>query len=115
LLDHDWPGNVRELENVVQRALAVSDGPQIAVDALLEHVGTAARARLHGAPLESMSYRDMLETARERATREYLVALMKDVSGNVTQAADRAGIERESMHRLLKKHGVRSDDFKAKG
>ena len=43
------------------------------------------------------------------------VAVMKDVSGNVTQAAERAGIERESMHRLLKKHGVRSEDFKPRG
>jgi len=57
----------------------------------------------------------MLEAARERATRDYLVAVMKDVAGNVTQAAERAGIERESMHRLLKKHGVRSDDFKPRG
>ena len=56
----------------------------------------------------------MLEAARDRATREYLIALMKNLNGNVTQAAERAGIERESMHRLLKKHGVRSEDFKAK-
>ncbi len=73
-----------------------------------------SRARSRKRP-SSSAYREMLERVRERATRDYLVALMRDVVGNVTQAADRAGIERESMHRLLKKHGVRSDDFKAKG
>jgi two-component system response regulator AtoC len=114
LLDHDWPGNVRELENVVQRALAVSDGPKIAA-AALEHLGTVSPRSSAGPKPETLTYRDMLETARERATRDYLVALMKDVSGNVTQAAERAGVERESMHRLLKKHGVRSEDFKPKG
>lgn len=69
---------------------------------------------IEAAVLETLTYRDMLETARERATRDYLVAIMKDVGGNVTQAAELAGIERESMHRLLKKHGVRSEDFKPK-
>jgi DNA-binding NtrC family response regulator len=114
LLDYDWPGNVRQLENVVQRALAVSDGSKIAMSAL-PHELTAVQSRAgHGVKLHTLSYRDMLETARDRATRDYLVALMKDVTGNVTQAADRAGIERESLHRLLKKHGVRSDDFKPK-
>ena len=39
---------------------------------------------------------------------------MKDLTGNVTQAAERAGIERESMHRLLKRSGVKSEDFKTK-
>jgi len=28
---HDWPGNVRELENVLQRALILSPGPELAV------------------------------------------------------------------------------------
>jgi transcriptional regulator of acetoin/glycerol metabolism len=54
----------------------------------------------------------MLVVARDRATRDYLIALMKDVQGNVTQAAERAGVERESMHRLLRRHGIRSDDYK---
>jgi DNA-binding NtrC family response regulator len=113
LMDHDWPGNVRELENLVQRALAVSDGPKIGPVAF-EHLRPPAGHGFSDLRPETLTYRDMLETARERATRDYLVALMKDVGGNVTQAAERAGIERESMHRLLKKHGVRSDDFKPK-
>ena len=29
LLRHDWPGNVRELENVIQRYVALADGPTI--------------------------------------------------------------------------------------
>jgi DNA-binding NtrC family response regulator len=112
LLSHDWPGNVRELENAVQRALAVSDGPKITV-AAFEHLGSSP-AYVAGPRPETLTYREMLEIARDRATRDYLVALMRDVAGNVTQAAERARIERESMHRLLKKHGVRSDDFKPK-
>ncbi len=114
LLDYDWPGNVRQLENVVQRALAVSDGSKIAVTAFTAELTSVPRRSSTGTKLETLSYRDMLDSARDRATREYLVALMKDGGGNVTQAADRAGIERESMHRLLKKHGVRSEDFKVK-
>jgi DNA-binding NtrC family response regulator len=115
LLNYDWPGNVRQLENVVQRALAISDGSKIAVSGFTDELAPGPHRNSHGLKLEALSYRDMLETARDRATREYLVALMKDVGGNVTQAAERAGIERESMHRLLKKHGVRSDDFKPRG
>jgi len=45
-------------------------------------------------------------------SREYLVALLTEFHGNVTKAAARAGVERESLHRLLKKHGLRSDEFK---
>jgi DNA-binding NtrC family response regulator len=114
LLDYAWPGNVRQLENVVQRALAVSDGAKIGISALTDEVTAAQHRSRSGLKLEVLSYRDMLDTARDRATRDYLVALMKDLGGNVTQAAERAGIERESMHRLLKKHGVRSEDFKPK-
>lgn len=114
LLAYDWPGNVRQLENVVQRALAVCDGPKIGVAALTEELTAIAQRSAPNLKLEGLTYREMLETARDRATREYLVVLMKELGGNVTQAAERAGIERESMHRLLKKHGVRSEDFKPK-
>jgi len=37
---------------------------------------------------------------------------MRELHGNVTRAAERPGVERESLHRLLRKYGVRSDEFK---
>ena len=63
-------------------------------------------------PPSSLPYREAVREAHDRAAHEYLVTLMRDLSGNVTRAAARAGMERESLHRLLKRYGIRSDDFK---
>jgi two-component system response regulator AtoC len=64
------------------------------------------------AGLAALPYREAVAGARDRVTREYLVALLTEFGGNVTRAAERAGMERESLHRLLRRHGLRSDDFK---
>jgi DNA-binding NtrC family response regulator len=61
-----------------------------------------------------MPYRDAVDLARDRVSREYLTALLAEFKGNVTRAAERAGIERESLHRLLKRYGVHSDEFKTR-
>jgi DNA-binding NtrC family response regulator len=58
------------------------------------------------------SYRQMVNTARDRASRDYLTALLRASDGNVTVAAEKAGIKRESLHRLLKRYGLRADDFR---
>jgi DNA-binding NtrC family response regulator len=112
LVGHDWPGNVRELENAIARALAVSDGPRIELEALPDEVSAAVRPRLTRASEVHLGYREVVDLARDRASREYLIALMRELHGNVTDAARRAGMERESLHRLLKRYGVRSEDFK---
>lgn len=72
-----------------------------------------------GDPVESspddllrLPFRDAVNLARDRVSRDYLVALLRQHGGNVTRAAERAGMERESLHRLLKRYRVRSEDFK---
>jgi DNA-binding NtrC family response regulator len=112
LVRYDWPGNVRELENAIARALAVSDGPRIQLEALPEAVAAAARPRATTADELRLTYREAVDLARDRASREYLVVLMRELGGNVTAAAARAGVERETLHRLLKRYGIRSETFK---
>jgi len=112
LVRYDWPGNVRELENAIERALAVTDGPRIELEALPDEVAQAQRPRLTRSSEAQLGYREIVDLARDRASREYLIALMRELNGNVTEAARRAGMERESMHRLLKRYGVRSEQFK---
>ena len=113
LSSYPWPGNVRELENAIERAVVVAQGKRIvAADLAAELSAGAGAGIVPDAALTALPYRDAVELARDRTSREYLVALMREFKGNVTKAADRAGMERESLHRLLKRHGVRSDDFR---
>jgi two-component system response regulator AtoC len=112
LAGYPWPGNVRELENTVERAVAVSTGEVVGVADLPPEIAGTAPAAPGGPDLARMPYREAVELARDRISREYLVALMTEFGGNVTRAAERAGMERESLHRLLKRYALRSDDFK---
>lgn len=116
LLAFDWPGNVRQLENVVVRALASSRHPVLPLQSIADEVrqGPRPQPRPANSSLAALPYRAVLAMQRERTTREYLIALLTELDGNVTQAAERAEIERESFHRLMKKHGVRAEDFRSK-
>ncbi len=114
LMRYDWPGNVRELENAIERALAVSDGPRIGMEALPEEMPEAGGTLRVDSVAGSLTYHETVQLAVDRASRDYLGALMREFKGNVTKAAERAGIERESLHRLLKRYGMRSEMFKEK-
>lgn len=79
----------------------------------------SAPAQASGSPsaedLAALSYRDALASARDRSSREYLSALLKAFGGNVSRAAERAGLERESLHRLLRRHNVQAGEFRDSG
>ncbi|ABS28435.1 sigma-54 dependent transcriptional regulator [Anaeromyxobacter sp. Fw109-5] len=112
LAGYAWPGNVRELENTIERAVAVAGGERIGLADLPPEVAAPPAGAAPAEALAALPYRDAVAGARDRVTREYLVALLTEFEGNVTRAAERAGLERESLHRLLRKHGLRSEDFK---
>ncbi|HEY4244393.1 MAG TPA: sigma 54-interacting transcriptional regulator [Kofleriaceae bacterium] len=108
LLDrHDWPGNVRELRNVVERALSLGEA------GLTDLGGGAAPA---SAPDEAPKRpsQDVLELPFKEAKaalvesfeREYLVALLARHKGNISRAAAEAGIDRNYIHRLVKKYNL---------
>jgi DNA-binding NtrC family response regulator len=63
-----------------------------------------------GAPNEcedlALGFHRAVEEARRRASRNYLVLLMRLHEGNVTHAAKQAGMTRESLHRVLRQYGV---------
>jgi two-component system response regulator AtoC len=112
-----WPGNVRQLENALERAVAVAAGPTIAKADLGPELQAAAGDPLPAAAPGSdggarLPYREVIENAREQASREYLAALLREHEGNVTRAAGAAGMERESLHRLMKRYGLRAEEFR---
>jgi DNA-binding NtrC family response regulator len=113
LAAYDWPGNVRQLENAVARAVAVTQDAQVTAEALPDEITRGPKEAL-AVDLASLQYRDVIAQSRDQSSKEYLVALLKAVRGNVTAAAKRAGLERESLHRLLTRYGLRAEDFRGK-
>ena len=109
LLGCPWPGNVRELRNAIERAVALCDGNRITKELFdLAEAGSRGSA---GVPAD-LPYREAMDLMTTRCQREYLLAALKKWGGNVTKAAEGAGIERESFHRLMRKCGIRGDGVK---
>ena len=111
LQTYSWPGNVRELRNVIERAAILTDGDEIAASALpaaLCGASTPAGA-IDGAV---GTYEAALAQARDDASRQYLQAVLRATGGNVTRAAAQAGLQRESLHRLLRRYDLDPETFR---
>jgi DNA-binding NtrC family response regulator len=94
LLAHRWPGNVRELENAIERAMVVGKGPALEAHDL----PLAARDEVAGEP-----------QARSLAAleKDHVARVLRDCTGNVTQAAKVLGIDRATLYNKLKRYGLR--------
>lgn len=112
LSSRDFPDNVRGLERVIERALVTCVGDTIDCSDLEPSPSASAEIKYPVDPMD-LSYREALALARERTSQEYITALLRTCDGNVTRAADLAGLERESLHRLMRRYNIRSDDFKS--
>lgn len=111
LTAYPWPGNVRELRNVIERALVLARTPELrradleppswrrTQSELAEPEGTggALSSRLH---------------VLGNAEREYLENLLRQCNGNVSRAAEQAGLTRQGLYKLLDKHGLSAAAFR---
>jgi transcriptional regulator of acetoin/glycerol metabolism len=129
IMEFDWPGNVRELENMVERAMNLASddclterelGPEIlmnnaVIDANHYPAADVPAPERMGAPYppprfagsgREASFTDNVE---EGAIRKALSA----VRGNVTRAADIAGIPKRTMYRRIGQYNIDLSEFRA--
>ncbi|MDN5849416.1 MAG: sigma-54 dependent transcriptional regulator [Nitrococcus sp.] len=101
---HSWPGNVRELENVVHRALVLSDGESVTLPFPL--ADGLCRQEFSASQILEGGFRPAKARAIAEFERDYLTWLMRQASGNISQAAKLAGKERRALGKLLRKYGI---------
>jgi formate hydrogenlyase transcriptional activator len=103
---YDWPGNIRELQNVVERAVILSEGETFVVDeAWLTRVTPKLAAT--SVPLVA----DLVE--HEREMLEAALRESKGVVGGSTGAAVKLGIPRQTLESKIRKLGINRHRFKA--
>jgi transcriptional regulator with PAS, ATPase and Fis domain len=106
-----WPGNVRELRNFIERSISLGWSHQV------DGMPSDPRGAAPPPPpaLEALVPVDLpLKDARAKWTAQfellYASALLRRTAGNVTRAAEAAGVNRRSFQRMMADHGIRSDD-----
>jgi DNA-binding NtrC family response regulator len=107
LLSHNWPGNVRELQNAVQRAVVVCAGPRI----LPHHLGLDPATWAADEGESAADYEGGKRQAVERFQREFVVRALELTKGNVTHAAERCGLTRAALQRILRQLGIDREQF----
>jgi two-component system, NtrC family, response regulator GlrR len=102
LLSHRWPGNIREVENVIEAAVALSEGEWLVARDI---------------EFDSMdSITDSLREAKAQAVqdfeRTYIVRLLRTYEGNISEAARAAKKNRRAFWELMRKYRVRAEEYR---
>ncbi len=116
LMRRTWKGNVRELENVINRAVLLTDNQQITPadlvsDDLAACTGEAEIKEQHC--FLHLPYKMAKEEVLSFFATTYLKNALITSRGNVSAAARSCGMERQAFQRLMRRHGLRSSDFRS--
>lgn len=96
LQNYSWPGNVRELENFIERAVILTQGPDLSVP-----IAELKRTQNHTT--------QSVPTTLEQAEREHILKALSDagwVIGGSSGAAARLGMKRTTLQSKMQKLGI---------
>jgi len=111
LLSHSYPGNVRQLENLIERAVMLTRGEVILPETVREVLVPETHEPV-SFPIISPVYSKSRDHVLGVFEKQFLMAMLRAHKGNVTAAAKASKMTRQNFQRLMKKHRVRSVDFR---
>lgn len=115
LVNQEFPGNVRELENIIERATIFCNSRTLTVKDLgLDHQQAPVCFSNPSQDILGLSFREAKEKMIHHFHKEYVQKLLAASGGNVSKAAETAGIQRQYLHRLIKEARIHADTFKGK-
>ena len=100
MYDYPWPGNVRELRHFVERAVALTEGAVIGVDALPETFSPAAVGD------SLVSGRGNYDTLVKKYKRQLVMEALQTTGNNKIQTAQLLGISKSYLFKLIKQLSV---------
>lgn len=123
LAAYNFPGNVRELENALVRAVALSTGDVVTLDCLPPAIADAKIENESSSDAKIMRELAGDRPDMEELQRRYLYLTLSEVGGNRRRAAEKLGLDRRTIQRLIARYnlpvapdddaGESNDDFRA--
>jgi two-component system response regulator HupR/HoxA len=117
LCAYEWRGNVRELENEIERVCALAGKEEmVALEMLSEHVrgggprGAAAFEGLDDESIRSWNLNDAVDDLK----RQRITAAIQE-TGSKTRAAERLGIPRQSLQKMMKRLQLTDEEVQNAG
>jgi DNA-binding NtrC family response regulator len=104
--EYGWPGNVRELRNVIEQSVIMARGSTVGPEHLnlstdfepaTPPIADPSRADLEGLPRNALNL--------SQAERSLLERALDESSWNITQAAKRLGVSRDTLRYRIEKYG----------
>ncbi len=109
LMQYSWPGNVRELENVLERALVISEGDAIDTILFSQEAPTEKTTEFPYNVNTEIPFKIASSMVSQRFEKAYLIEALKRFDGNVTQAAQQTGINPRTLWRKIKAYNLHSN------
>jgi len=104
LMKYHWPGNVRELENVIHRAVILTEDEAV-------H-GYNLPLSLQSPVFSGANAQDGLEARLSAIEYEMLVEALRQHRGNMTEAAEELGLTRRTMGLRMRKYDLTYREFR---
>ena len=98
LCNYKWPGNIRELRNCIERMVVLSRGPLLQLDNV--PVG------IRGGNIDALAAISSPTLDLDRNEKMLILKALEECNGNRTNAAEKLGISRRTLHRKLKEYSI---------
>jgi DNA-binding NtrC family response regulator len=100
LAGYNWPGNIRELQNIIERAVLLSDGKTIGPDQLPKEI----TGKADSLPIDN---NDSSLWGYEKAL---IIKALKENGWNQTRAAKALDISRDNLRYRIKKYNIKKPE-----
>lgn len=118
-----WKGNIREMENLIMQGIVFSTTDEIAhkdvgfsggIDTQINGLDSSIpeTQSANDNAYNNLAYKDAKEMVLTLFNKNYIAKLLSNSTGNVTQAAKACGLERQSLQQIMKRYGIKPDDFR---
>lgn len=111
-LSYSWPGNIRELENVLERAYILEKSSILLPESFPAELFVSEDGLTRFQMDTMLPLAEVRRRGVEEIERCYLKEVLERHGGKINKSASSAGITTRQLHKLMKKYGLRKEEFK---